>query len=103
MPSTIRLSVNKNLDSILKDLQKWKFPLLDNSEILKTILSEYYIQAKKNKKNDELSDLINSHPKYLVDKNTESRIAQSEKDIACDNVTMVDMHNQEEIKKYFEV
>lgn len=42
--ATIRLSIGKDLLRLLKELKERRFPLLDNAEIIRAALSEYYTE-----------------------------------------------------------
>ena len=44
--STIRLTKTKKLESILLELQQSRFPLSDNTELIKAIISDYYSSFK---------------------------------------------------------
>lgn len=101
--TTIRLSVNTKLDKVLNDLRKNKFPLLENSEIIKTVLSEYYTAFSNQQKNQSIQDLINSKPQYLVDTETEKRIAKAEKEYASNQEIIVDMSDEKQTKALFGV
>ena len=50
MPSTIRINVTPELLKILKYLKEKKFALLDNAEIIRAVLSDYYVWCKKMEK-----------------------------------------------------
>lgn len=50
--STIRLTKTKKLQKILNELRKKRFQLLDDTEILKAVLSLYYTQLKHSHSTD---------------------------------------------------
>lgn len=44
--ATIRLNISKDLAKILRELKEKRFVLLDNAEIVRAVLSEYYALLK---------------------------------------------------------
>lgn len=79
MSTTIRLSLTPKLNTVLNELKEKKFSFLENSEIIKTILAEYYATFKKaetSKILKERQEWIDSLPEYEATEEEEKAIGE---------------------------
>ena len=53
MPSTIRINATEDLLKVLQYLRTMKFELMDNAEIIRAVLSDYYAKLKNSKESFE--------------------------------------------------
>jgi hypothetical protein len=110
---TIRLSLNEKLEKVFRDLQQWQFPLLEYSEILKTITSEYYVNLRKKRLSSKrkikipqyknITDLKKSKPLYLVSTETEKKIGESVKDYQNGNYVTIKVNDSEALDDFLEI
>ena len=74
--STIRISITDEIQKFLEELRKKKFYFLENPEIIRAILSEYYSQFKE----EERAEWIESLPTLLLNEKEQASLAKGIQD-----------------------
>lgn len=87
--STIRLTKTKELKKILEDLRRTRFQLLDDTEIIKAIISEHHY-------NHHLSQI----PSRMATKEEEKAIARAMEDIKKGRVKVIEPHEEIDVNLF---
>lgn len=81
MSTTIRISLNEKLERILKELQNEKYELLENPEIIRAIISEYYSEYQKRKQYETYQIWESSLPTYIPTEEEETALKKTREEI----------------------
>ncbi len=95
MATMIRISVNENIETLLKDLKE-DYPALDYSEIFKLGLSELYNQQKEKHLRHELERRqiwADSLPELKITKKQAKSIAKGRQEIAGGKYDILSIEN----------